>query len=120
MGVARLLLPGLRGSTATWVLIGALWLVGALIAGWRSRGAEQRLVAGRVGVQNLAIQLLVAFPAVAAGTWRLLRVAPEQAGAAFVSNAIVTAIAVPLLSAVVFGLAALLVAVPLSRLRADG
>lgn len=112
------MVPVLRGSAATWALIGALWLGGALVAGWCSRGSEERLVAGRVGVQNLAIQLLVAFPAVAIGTWRLVREAPGEAGAAFVSNALVTAIAVPLLSAVVLSLAALLVAVPLSRLRA--
>lgn len=71
-----------------------------------------------MGVQNLSIQLFVVLPAVAGGTLRLLRAAPGTPGAAFVSNAVVTAVAFPLLSAVVLSFLALLVAVPLSRLGA--
>lgn len=71
-----------------------------------------------MGVQNLAIQLFVVLPAVTGGTLRLLRAAPGTAGPAFVSNAVVTAVAFPLLSAVVLSFLALLVAVPLGRLAA--
>lgn len=101
-----------------WTLIGLLWLAGALSAGWRSRGPEERHLVGRLGVQNVAIQLFVVLPAVVGSSWRMLRAAPGDAGAAFLSNALVTAVALPLLSAVVLTFAAMLVAVPVSRLGA--
>jgi hypothetical protein len=112
VGLGRLLTPSLAGAEATWLLIGALWLVGALLAAWQSRRQQVRELVGRVGVQNLAVQLLVALPAVAVGTWRLVREAPGEGGAAFLANAAVTVIAVPLLSATVLTMAGLLVAVP--------
>ena len=114
--VGRFLLPGLSGARATWLLIGALWLAGLLAAVWQSRRGSVRDLVSRVGVQNLGLQLLVVLPAVALGTWRLMRAAAGEGGAAFLANALVTVIAVPLLSAAVLTMAGLVIAVPAWKL----
>lgn len=115
--VVRMLVPGMAGARATWTLIGALWLAGLLAAVWQSRRGPIRDLVSRVGVQSLGLQLLVALPAVALGTWRLMREAPApESSAAFLANAAVTVIAVPLLSAAVLTMAGLAIAVPVWRL----
>lgn len=114
MGSAGLLLvPGWGGSTGTWALIGLLWLGGAVDAARRSAGADRAWLTARVGVQNVIIQLCVALPAIAAGLIRLSRDPEARFGAAFLSNALVTLVALPALSAVILTCAALVVAVPL-------
>lgn len=111
-----LLVSGWRGAAATWITMGALWGAGALGAAWRSRTGDRAWLVARVGVQNVALQLFVALPGIARGLLRFGREAPSEIGTAFVSNALVTVVALPVLSAVVLTCAALVVAVPVHLL----
>lgn len=107
------------GSVQVGLTVLGLWAVGAVWAALiqsRQRPSRGGDLLGLLGVQNLAIQLLVVLPATLAGVVRLIRTSPEQGGMAFVSNAVVTVLVVPLLGALVMTFMALVVAVPVRTL----
>lgn len=116
VGASLVLVPGWGGSVATWSAMAALWLVGTPWAAWRSRRDARTWLIARVGIQNAGIQLLVALPGMAAGTLRAARASEGPWPAAFVSNALVTLVALPAFTAVVFTCLALVPAVPLHDL----
>ena len=117
-GLVRLLVPSLAGAGPTWALIGGLWLLGATLAGLTRPSPGQRVdLLTTVAVQNLTIQAFVALPGILMGTWRLLWSTEEALGPQHWANAVVTVIALPLLSAIVLSFLALLLASPIRRLR---
>lgn len=114
----KLALAGAGGAVVTWLVILVLWGIGAVWAGFRdasATGPPGGLI-GNLALQNLCIQLFVAVPSLAVGTWRLA--APGGGDVVFWGNVVATLVVVPLLSGIVLSFVGLIVAVPVARLVA--
>lgn len=110
---------GAPGAVRAWTTVLVLWALGASWAAvlhWRRAYPRTGDLLGLLGVQNVAIQLLVVLPITLTGVARLLRMSPADGGVAFVANAVATVVVLPLLAAVVMTFAALVLAMPLRAL----
>jgi len=119
VAVLRFLTPPGRvpGAQETWMTVAALWLLGIVWVGVMDR--VQRPVGecvGDIGAQNLGIQALIVVPSVLVGLIRLAA-GTAEVSAAFPTNAVVTAIFLPLASLVILTLGALPFLWVLQRVR---
>ncbi len=109
VAVLRFLLPPGRvpGAQETWITVAALWLLGIawVVVTDRIRRPVGECV-GDIGAQNLGIQTLIVVPSVVLGLFRLAAEA-EEVSTAFPTNAVVTAIFLPLATLVILTLLAL-------------
>lgn len=120
VAVLRFLLPPGRapGAQETWMTVAALWLLGIVwvVVMDRARRSVGECV-GDIGAQNLGIQALIVVPSVLVGLIRLAA-STEEVSVAFPTNAVVTAIFLPLASLAILTLAALPLLWLLQRARA--
>lgn len=118
VAVLRFLLPPGRwpGALETWLIILALWLLGWTLVATRSEPASAGELSGPIGVQNLAIQLLIAVPGILVGTGRMLATMEGAPPASYPANALTTLIVLPLASLTVLTFVALPLAIALHAL----
>ncbi len=119
VAVLRFLVPPGRvpGAQETWMTVATLWLLGIawIVVTDRARRLVGQCV-GDVGAQNLGIQALIVVPSVVVGLIRLAT-GTAEVSAAFPTNAVVTAVFLPLASLVILTLAALPLLWLLQRVR---
>jgi hypothetical protein len=118
VAVLRFLLPPGRwpGAVETWLTIFALWLLGWMLVATRSEPARAGELSGPIGVQNLAIQMLIAVPGILVGTGRMLATMEGAPPASYPANALTTLIVLPLASLTVLTFAALPLAIAVHAL----
>ena len=118
VAVLRFLLPPGRwpGALETWLAIIGLWLLGWMLVATRSAPASPGELSGPIGVQNLAIQALIAVPGILVGTGRMLASMEGPPPASYPANALTTLIVLPLASLVVLTFAALPLAIAVRAL----
>ncbi len=118
VAVLRFLLPPGRwpGALETWLTILGLWCLGWMLAATRSGVASSGELSGRIGVQNLAIQALIAVPGIVIGTGRMLAAMEGAPPASYPANALTTLIVLPLASLVVLSFVAIPLAIAMQTL----
>ncbi len=118
VAVLRFLLPPGRwpGAAETWLTIFGLWLVGWMQVATRAAPVRPGELSGPIGVQNLAIQALIAVPGILVGTARMLSAMDGAPPSSYPANVLTTLIVLPLASLVVLTLAALPLAIAVRAL----
>ncbi len=118
VAVLRFLLPPGRwpGALETWSTILGLWFLGWMLAATSAAVASSGELSGRIGVQNLTIQALIAAPGILVGTGRMLAAMEGAPPASYPANALTTLIVLPLASLVVLTFAAMPLAIAVHTL----